>query len=329
MKKVFRMIIVLLITLSLTLTILFLYLNRGLKHEIVPAQFTCLNLSEGHFQPFDTLPENIYGVGLSYAKHINETASEFDPSMDPPIFRKALESRTGHGSIVNIPSNQQIFNALEQLEPGISNKLNEFGNIPALLDYETELGLVLLEDIDFTRLDDKEYIPKVGFFMANDLGARSLAVLGEGQENRYDYWGISKSFAGFTPISDQMWIPNQFIANGLPCITIETLVNDELRQYQSTSDLIYTPLQMLQFIHRKYPNDSLKKGNLILTGTPGGVAMSTPRWLVRLAHLIGMDRFGLLKAASKKQNDPKFLKDGDRVIVRGEGLGSIEVFIKG
>ena len=58
---------------------IFIYLNRGLPDEIKPANFNCLSLEEGTFKDFDILPSNIYGIGLAYAGHINETASDFDP----------------------------------------------------------------------------------------------------------------------------------------------------------------------------------------------------------------------------------------------------------
>ena len=308
---------------------IFIYLNRGLPDEIKPANFNCLSLDEGTFMDFDTLPKNIYGIGLSYAGHINETASDFDPEGDPPVFKKANNSITKNGSQVKIPSRQTMLDALEELEPNISETINQkFQYIPALLDYEVELGFVLLEDISAENLNDVYYIPKIGFFIGNDLSARSLAVLGEGQDNRYDYWGISKSFSGFTPISEKIWIPNEFNANSIPCITIETQVNRVVRQHQMTSDLIYTPLQMLQAIHRKYPNQPLQKGDMVLTGTPGGVIMSTPRWVVRLAGMIGMDRFKKLsKVISDEEKAKKFLKAGDKVLVKGEGLGSVELEI--
>ena len=155
-----------------------------------------------------------------------------------------------------------------------------------------------------------------------------MAVLGEGQDNRYDYWGVSKSFLGFTPISEKVWIPNEFKVNSIPCILIITEVNGELRQHQMTSDLIYTPLQMLQTIQRKYPNRQLQKGDIVLTGTPGGVVMSAPRWLVRMAGLIGMDRFEKLgNIISDEKKISEFLQDGDKVLVKGEELGSVEVNI--
>lgn len=303
-----------------------LYLNRGLPHEIKPATFQCLDLQAGKFMPYDTIPANIYGVGLAYARHINETASDFDPQGDPPVFIKASNSLTKNGSTVKIPSQQILLHAIEQLEPGISEQVNQqVAVLPALLDYEVELGFVLLEDIPAKNLNKEQYAPKIGFFIGNDFGARSLAVLGEGQANRYDYWGVSKSFVGFTPISEKVWIPNEFKANSIPCILLETLVNGEVRQHQMTSDLIYTPLQMLQAIHRKYPNKLLQKGDMVLTGTPGGVAMSAPRWLMRLAGIVGLDRFQKLGSVSSEDSMAKFLKNGDEVLVKGGGLGSVEI----
>lgn len=301
------------------------YLNRDLPHEIKPANFNCLSLDDGTFTQFDTLPNHIYGIGLAYAGHINETASDFDPQGDPPVFIKANNSITKNGNRVSIPSQQTMLAAIEQLEPSISQQIS---SLPALLDYEVEMGVVLLEDIPAENLSKANYIPKIGFFMGNDLSARSIAVLGEGQANRYDYWGVSKSFSGFTPISEKVWIPNEFKANSIPCIMIETIVNGEIRQHQMTSDLIYTPLQMLQAIHRKYPNQPLQKGDMVLTGTPGGVVMSAPRWLVRLAGIIGMGRFEkLANLTSDKEDIAKFLQAGDKVLVKGEGLGSVEVEI--
>ncbi|MEM6320857.1 MAG: fumarylacetoacetate hydrolase family protein [Bacteroidota bacterium] len=305
------------------------YLNRGLPHEIKSAKFNCLALDNGTFINFDTLPTTIYGIGLSYAGHINETASDFDPDGDPPIFIKATTSITTNGSTVKIPTQPTMLEAVEQLESGISQTLQQqIPSLPALLDYEVELGFVLLEDIPFEDLDKEEYAPKIGFFMGNDLSARSLAILGEGQANRFDYWGVSKSFLGFTPMSEKVWIPNEWKANSIPCITIETQVNGETRQQQVTSDLIYTPLQMLQAIHRKYPNQRLQKGDRVLTGTPGGVVMSVPRWLVRLAGMVGIGRFQkLTKTIADEKAERKFLKSGDKVLVKGEGLGSVEVVI--
>ena len=71
--------------------------------------------------------------------------------------------------------------------------------------------------------------------MANDLSARSIAILGEDQKNRYEYWGASKSYPGFTPISDHIWGPNNHLPDAIPCVTLQTLVDGELRQNENTT----------------------------------------------------------------------------------------------
>ncbi len=64
---------------------------------------------------------------------------------------------------------------------------------------------------------------------------------------------------------------------------------------------------------------------MVLTGTPGGVALSAPRWLVRLGGILGLDRFKKLGSLNSEDSMAKFLKDGDKVLVKGEGLGSVTV----
>lgn len=128
------------------------------------------------------------------------------------------------------------------------------------------------------------------------------------------------------PVADRAWTPETPAPNGIPCVEIESLVNGEIRQQQSTADLIYTPVEMLRFIEAKFPNAPLSKGTIVLTGTPGGVAMRTPRWLVRLGNLLGLGRFR--KLSSELRGDTsRFLKVGDEVTVRGQGLGMVSVTI--
>ena len=310
----------------LCLAALAFYLIRPLAYQPRPAAFQCMELSEGRLEPFRPEPGAIYGVGLAYSKHINETASNFDPAVGPPVFRKHRRALAAHGGSVRIPAATEMLAAMEQFETGLADRVRETRgeeDLPALLDYETELGFVLLEDVSPDQLADPAYTPALGFFMSNDLTARTIAILGEGRQRREDYWGVGKSFAGFLPVADQVWIPAKRPLAGIPCITIETLVNGEVRQSESTANMLYTPEDMLRYIYKKYPADTLKRGDLVLMGTPGGVALSTPRWMARMSALIGMDRFAKLNAILGRDRGA-FLKANDIVIVRGAGLGAVE-----
>ena len=299
-----------------------LYLNRSLPVVPTPADFHCYEVANGAYVPLD-VPPRAFGIGLSYAAHIEETASEFDPDAVPPVFEKRASATIRSGGEVRVPSADELIAAADAFEPGLGEPLRtDFPDLSALLDYEVELGFVLLEDIDPARLDDPNFAPRLGFFIANDLSSRSFQLLGEGQANRFAYWGAAKSFLGFMPIADRAWVPEVAERNGIPCVEVEAFVNGELRQRQSTDNLIYTPLQMLRFVHTRFPDAALEAGTIVLTGTPGGVAMTTPRWLVRLGQLLGLDRFKKL-SAKVNGDTARFLKEGDVVTVRALGLGKV------
>jgi 2-keto-4-pentenoate hydratase/2-oxohepta-3-ene-1,7-dioic acid hydratase in catechol pathway len=144
--------------------------------------------------------------------------------------------------------------------------------------------------------------------------------------NRYEYWGMSKSFPNFLPVSEKIWIPKNLVENGIPCVSLKTTLNNEERQNEKTSGMIFTPKLMLHSILQNYPNDTLKKGDRVIMGTPGGIALVTPRWKVRLANLLGFNRFTKLKIVLKAENK-RFLKPGDKVTVSGEWLGEVEIII--
>ncbi|MEM8605992.1 MAG: fumarylacetoacetate hydrolase family protein [Myxococcota bacterium] len=300
-------------------------LFRPLAPLPLPADFACYDIAQGAYVPLAPPPQ-AFGVGLTYAAHIEETASSFDSESSPPIFEKRPQSTVRTGAQVRLPTGTEMTAAVGALEPGLGNALIErFPNLDPLLDYEVEMGFVLLDDIDASSLDDPSFAPRLGFFIANDLSARSVQILGEGQGNRRAFWSASKSFPGFMPIADRAWVPEAPLPNGIPCLEIETLVNGEVVQRQSTTDMIYTPRQMLRFVREAFPDVPLDKGTVVLSGTPSGVAMTTPRWLVRLAGLLHLSRFQ--KHGNKLEDAELFLKAGDRVVVRGQGLGKVNVTV--
>ena len=318
-----------LVAIAVLLASLAIYLFRPLSNIPSPAAFTCIDIADGSFLAMDSLPEPqyIYGMGLTYSQHLKETAAEFNPGELPPIFYKKKQSLSRDGDQINLPTSGQMIQASQELEAGVGDKLRaDFQDISPMLDYEVELGFVLLEDVNTANLEDDNFVPPIGFFICNDLSARSIALLGEGTNIRYEYWGVSKSFPGFLPVGDQVWVPNTPTSNTILCVKIETYVNGEVRQSQTTDNMIYTPLEMLRFIVKKYPKNQLKRGDMVLTGTPGGVAIATPRALVRMSNLLGFDRYK--KLSIKHGGDLSgFLNPGDLVEVKGGGLGKVSTTI--
>lgn len=315
---------------SLGLLILFLF--RPLAHSPQPADFNCLSTdsSDGEMISLKLIPVHIYGIGLSYKKHIEETSSNFDPMLAPPVFIKHTRSLNQTSETVKIPSREEAMSMLEGLEQGLGKRVDlEYKDFPLLIDYEVEMAFVLLEDVNWREFfKNNDYMPKLGFFLANDISSRALAILGEGMENRYDYWGASKSFPGFLPVSSHMWVPNKLKAGSTVCTMLTTKINGEIRQNQSTMDQIYTPRQLIRFIAEKYPEELPQKGDIVLTGTPGGVAMHIPVWKVRLGELLSLDRFKKLKSSIRSnKNNKRFLKPGDVIEMSGGILGSIRTTV--
>ena len=297
-------------------------------HNLRPARFDPIteNDNNGKLVPLILNPANIFGLGLTYSTHIKETASPYDPKLPPVIFRKEIQSLHTANTPVKIPSKREVIESINDGEPGLGPAVDKkFETLPLLLDYEVELAFVLLNDVDWVRMDDPEYAPELGYFIANDISARSIAILGEGRPNRYDYWGISKSFPGFLPVGKSMWVPDHQHANSVFATTLSTQVNGELRQQQSTTDMIYTPKQMLQFIAQKYPDSLPRKGDIVLTGTPGGVAIQIPAWKAKLGQCLGLNRFIKLSSLIRSNIDnPRFIKPGDEVTISGGILGEIQ-----
>jgi 2-keto-4-pentenoate hydratase/2-oxohepta-3-ene-1,7-dioic acid hydratase in catechol pathway len=326
--KIIKIFMTLAFTISAPLFLLFIYLDRELPQEIQPANFNCLKQDQGHFIDNTLQPKKIYGVGLTYAKHINETASGFDLAVGPPVFRKSSSSFVKGDTLVSMLSHSKLLKSLNKLEPGIDIAFNNKEiKLLALLDYEAELAFVLLKDVVDTDLESADFIPQIGFLIANDISARSLAVMGEGQKNRFDYWGVSKSFPRFTPVSESIWVPYTHLPDAIPCVVLKTYVDGRLRQSEHTNNLIYTPADMLRFIHKSYPSTPLSKGDMILTGTPGGVIFNVPRWKSRLTNLVGLDRFQKLAISQKKNSAEKFLDVGSEVSVSAEWLGNVDITI--
>jgi acylpyruvate hydrolase len=142
------------------------------------------------------------------------------------------------------------------------------------LDYEGELAAVVGSG---GRI--------AGFCVANDVTARDLQM-SEPQ------WSRSKGADTFCPIGP--WVTT---VDELPDpldLRLRTWVNDELRQDARTTDLLFDTAQLADFISQTC---TLVAGDLILTGTPGGVGEALA--------------------------PPQFLRPGDQVRVEVDGLGSI------
>lgn len=265
-------------------------------------------------------PSRIVGLGLTYKEHARETASAPDPvvfEIDPGAW---VAAPSGVGRLRR-PASSRLRAALRGLDPSLDAALAEFGFMPAMFDYEAELGLLLVDGLADADAIDSLADGRVGLLLANDVTARSVQILGEGQPDRLAYWTAAKSMPGCKPTSPRTWIPAHFDLDAWPALRLETRVNGAVRQAAGLELLHERPRQMLARVSAAL--GPLPPGTLLLTGTPAGVAFTVPRWKRAMGERL-LDRVGKLRAAlSSYSGGAEFLRPGDLVDVRGGFLGSL------
>lgn len=276
-------------------------------------------MDQGQFLPFHFTGGRVFALGMTYADHRRETGEK---PQTPVVFLKHCVPLSASQATLATPAASAIREAIDQLEPDLADWLGErFGTLPALLDYEVEIGMVMLEDVSRQQLNDTGCAPPIGLFVANDLTTRTVQIAGEGSVRKLDFWTAAKSFADFLPVGDRVWCAHTPQLDSLPSLTLETRVNGLVRQSASTHSLLYTPRQLLQYAVQHAPDGVLRRHDLILTGTPAGVALRVPAWKRRLAALL--PRRQRIRAAIRSNlHNAQFLRPGDVLTFSAGWLGS-------
>jgi 2-keto-4-pentenoate hydratase/2-oxohepta-3-ene-1,7-dioic acid hydratase in catechol pathway len=137
------------------------------------------------------------------------------------------------------------------------------------LDYEVEIGLVVGREIpvgtEITAANLSDYI--AGVVVTNDVSARDIQLP---QTQFYE----AKSYPTFTPVGPRLVLLDADELKRFGDLRLRLRVNGQTRQDMTVDgDMIYPPLQALQALARFQP---LVAGDLILTGTPVGTALSAP-----------------------------------------------------
>lgn len=278
--------------------------------------------ADGTLTAFQPRPGRVYALGLTYASHIRETGEK---AGRPAIFLKTCTPVVTPTAVAT-PTAALLESAIAGLDLSLANWLGRrFPALPVLLDYEVELGMVLLDDCDTRRLASSAPLPRIGYFLANDLTARSVQIAGQGSPRRMEFWSVSKSLPGFLPVADRLWCPAE-AADRLPEVTLVTRVNGQERQRASTRDIIYSPRQLLRFAGEAAPDGQLRRDDIILTGTPAGVALSVPRWKRLLGALLPR-RLQIDKAIAGNLGNRQFLCPGDTLTVSADWLGQFALTI--
>jgi 2-keto-4-pentenoate hydratase/2-oxohepta-3-ene-1,7-dioic acid hydratase in catechol pathway len=202
-------------------------------------------------------PGAVVGIGLNYAGHAAE--SEAAVPEVPVVFLKP--SNTVAGPFDDAPI------------PPLSRKY----------DWEVELAVVIGRRASYLASTDEAAECVAGYVLANDLSEREYQLPGAAGQ-----WVKGKSLPGSTPLGPWFVPAGALDASAL---RLQTWVNGEVRQDSSTADLIF---DVPAVVHHLSQFMVLEAGDVILTGTPEGVALS--------------GRF-------------PYLQDGDVLELEVEGLG--------
>jgi 2-keto-4-pentenoate hydratase/2-oxohepta-3-ene-1,7-dioic acid hydratase in catechol pathway len=176
------------------------------------------------------------------------------------------------------------------------------------LDYEIELGLILRRDIRgpvlVTDANLHEYVAAA--VIVNDYSARDVQI-----PQMQFYKG--KSFRTFGPVGPHLTFLDHASIERIKDLRLTLLVNGQVRQDDSTANLVYGPAETLTELSRVQDFDA---GDLLSTGTPAGCALSVPSPArQRIAHLLPeKKRWELFFKIQAKR--PQYLKPGDLVEAR-------------
>ncbi|PFN99626.1 2-keto-4-pentenoate hydratase [Bacillus sp. AFS076308] len=227
-----------------------------------------------------TKPARFICQGTNYASHRAEAGLEANRPPFNLFFSKADSTLCGANSEIIRPDHVK------------------------LLDYEIELGLIIGKDItgpvEVTDNNLHQYI--AGLVMVDDVSARDVQFT-EGQ------WLKGKSYRTFAPAGPILYLLDQDEVAKIHNLELNLWINDELRQSANSSQLLFKPTETLTELSEMM---DLSKGDLIITGTTGGVALNlSPEVNEQLANssLSAQQKLEILLAS--QANNERYLKDGD------------------
>lgn len=182
-------------------------------------------------------PSAVICIGMNYAAHAAESGSE--PPKIPILFLKTPNTVVGPNDTVTIPRGSEK------------------------TDWEVELGIVIGTRTAYLDSPEESMAHVAGFVLANDVSERDFQMAVSGGQ-----WSKGKIAAGFNPTGPWLVTPDE-VDHG--ALGLRSFVNEEPRQDSNTSDMIFS---VEHIVHHLSQYVTLEPGDLILTGTPQGVALS-------------------------------------------------------
>lgn len=226
-----------------------------------------------------TAPCRVVAQMTNYTSHVRD--SGMDPKTIPlTFFRKSSASISGPFAPVRKPAHVKF------------------------LDYEVEIGLVIGRDIPvgtgISADNLSDYI--AGLVVTNDVSARDIQLP---QTQFYE----AKSYPTFTPVGPALVLLGADELSRFGELRLRLTVNGEERQNALVAgDMLYRPLEALQSLCRF---QDLAPGDLILTGTPVGTALSAPPKPIEIIGSLLPPAIKWKAFFRRQAANPKYLRAGD------------------
>lgn len=213
------------------------------------------------FAPVVPRPGKVLCVGLNYRNHILEMGRDLPEH--PTLFAKFAEALIGANDDIDLAPESDA------------------------VDWEAELTIVIGKTV--RRATATEATDAIaGFTVMNDVTMRDW-------QYRSAQWLQGKTFEGTTPLGPVVVTPDELPGGVNPALTMTCSVDGEVMQKADTSDLVFDPVALVRYASTIM---TLRPGDVIATGTPGGVGH---------AH-----------------KPARYLTDGSILVTEIEGIGRLE-----
>jgi acylpyruvate hydrolase len=200
------------------------------------------------YAPLVPPPEKIICVGLNYRDHVREMGHEMPDY--PTLFAKYAPSLVGAYDDIMLPR--------------VSEKI----------DWEVEFTVVIGRPVRHATPEQAE-AAIAGYTVLNDVSVRDF-------QRRTSQFLQGKTFERTTPLGPWLVTPDELPDGGWE---VSTVLDGETMQRSSTKELVFSPVDLVVYLSGIV---TLNPGDVIATGTPGGVghARKPPRYLTDGAELV-------------------------------------------
>ncbi|PWI10582.1 2-hydroxyhepta-2,4-diene-1,7-dioate isomerase [Streptomyces sp. NWU339] len=206
-------------------------------------------------------PSKVVCVGLNYRNHIQEMGRDLPEH--PTLFAKFADSLIGAGDDIVRPEETDQF------------------------DWEVELAVVVGKQVRRAKGEQAEQAI-AGFTVLNDITTRDWQF-------RTREWLQGKTWDSTTPVGPYLVTPDELPGGVRPALDVKLTVDGEVMQSDNTGDLLFDPVALVEYVSTII---RLNPGDIIATGTPGGVGHA--------------------------RKPARYLLGGETVVTEVQGIGRLE-----